>query len=327
MLNLSREQFILIDLPSIKLFFSRKILAFWNLLHCPIRFFLSHKKPNATFNYSPHKKNYLSPVDKVSLSKIKKTHTGAALCCIWHIYKPNDVKHFLGLIRDFSMIDHFATFNSKSCGAEFLEHLIDLRSMSHLSLYPVTNRGRDYRMTTKILYDISQGNYRYLSKLHFKERDHLTHEPLPEKESIHLIRRHIRGMQILDSRKDDSMVFYGLKSLIIEQGLYLGENELWLKKLSRRARLSYKALIHSQFVSGGMFVISAPKNLLMIHRLIKDQEFEVEYNKRKFDGLLCHALERFFIFFAISKGYKLSYLPGFPSFLSRFFLPNKTRWH
>ncbi len=314
----------MIDLPSVKLFFSRKILAFWNLLHCLIRFFLSRKKPKATFNYSPHKKNYLSPVDKVSLSKIKKTNTESALCCVWHIYKPNDVKHFLRLVQDFSMIDHFATFNLESCGAEFLEHLIDLRSMSHLSLYPVTNRGRDFRMTTKILYDISQGNYRYLSKLHFKERDQFTHEPMSEKKSIHLIRRHIRGMQILDSRKDDSMGFYGLKSCIVEQALYLGANELWLKKLSRRARLSYRALLHSQFFSGGMFVISAPKKFLMIHRLIKDQEFEVEYNKRKFDGLLCHALERFFIFFAISKGYKLSYLRGSAFFLSRF-LPTKTR--
>ncbi len=263
------------------------------------------------FIYSSFKKNNLSRREIILLSKVKKK-TRAPLCCVWHVYKPNDVEHFLALAREFSDVDHFVTFNIESCGAEFLEYLPDLLSMSQLSLYPVSNRGRDFRMTTQILYDISQGNYRYMSKVHFKERDQVTRKRLTEKRSISLIRRHIRGMQIIDSRKNDSMGFYGLREWIFEQDLYLGQNELWLKKLCGKAHLSYQALLHSQFVCGGMFVVSTPKSFLILSRLVKDQEFEEEGKNKKFDGLLCHAMERFFNFFAISKGYKISYLPNTP---------------
>ena len=314
---------ILIDLPRVKFFFGRKILSLRNLLYYLFPFFLSHIKPKVVFNYSLFKKNPLSRLDIVALAKVKKKHTGASLCCVWHVYKPSDVKNFLAFVREFSDIDHFATFNIESCGKKFFQYLADFRSMSQLSLYPVTNSGRDYRMTTQILYDIPRGNYRYLSKLHFKERDQVSQKSISEKKSIYLVRRHIHSMQIINSRNDDSMVFYGLREWVFDQDRHLGKNGLWIKKLCKRARISYQELLNSQFVSGGMFVVSAPQNFLVLSRLIKDQEFEKERSK-KLDGLLCHAMERFFSFFAISKGYKISYLPSYPSYLlSTFFYLRK----
>jgi len=296
-----------------------KILTSRNLLRYLNFFVLSRIKPKTIFNYSSFENIHLSRAEIISLSKIKKTTTKAPLCCAWHIYRPIDVQYFLAFVREFPKIDHFVTFNVESCGAELLEYLAELQSMSHISLYLASNRGRDFRMATQFFYDISQGNYRYLSKLHFKERDQVSQKPISKKKSIYLIRRHIQGMQIIDSRKESTMKFYGLKEWIFDQASHLGKNELWLKKLCRRSHFSYQKLLYSQFVSGGMFVVSLPRNFLTLRRLINDEEFEEE-KRKKLDGLLCHAMERFSSFFAISKGYEISYLPSHPPyFLNTFF--------
>jgi hypothetical protein len=267
---------------------------------------LIHKKIKGRFTYSHFPENSLSISEINSLSKIKiKRIKNRSLCCVWHIYKPTDIKYFLDFLSQFPDIDHYATLNLQSCGEKFLEVLSDLNSISNLSLYPSSNRGRDFRMMTKIFPDIIKNNYKLLTKVHFKERDHLTHKRLSRYKALSIIKKHIQLMKFISSQGVESKIIYGFDENILDQSSNIGENEIWIKKLCNITNLRYNDFLNSQFISGGVFIVSQPSKLFLLSAFIKDRDFESE-KRNQFDGLLCHALERFVSFYAITIGYKIN---------------------
>ncbi len=277
--------------------------------------------PPKKFSYSVFKKNKLAALEIKALSRIKidKKSIRPKLCCVWHIYKPCDVGHFLDFVREFSDIDHLATFNLESVGKVFLHHLPECQLMPQLSLYPVSNRGRDFRMVTHIFSDLERNSYDFFAKLHFKERDQITQDRLNTKKSLAFIKRHIVRMQWLASVNLKSKAMYGFKGAFIKQAPHIGLNQKWLQRLCKRAGLKYSKLLNQIFISGGMFVVSRPKEFLSLSHLVADHEFESE-GRHRLDGLLCHALERFVSFYAVNRGYKLSPFPSpFSNLISSIF--------
>ena len=258
------------------------------------------------FNYSSFPKKHIESSYIRALASIRiKKKKGRDLCCVWHIYKPTDIKYFLIFLRQFSDIDHYATFNFESCGEKFLESLSDINLMLHLSLYPISNRGRDFRIATQIFPDIIKNRYKFLTKLHFKERDQISQIRMSNNKALSIIKKHIQFMKLISLQRNQSKIIYGMEENILEQKPNILKNKIWLQKLCNKSNLHYIDLLNSSFISGGIFIISQPTDFLRINSFISDRDFELERNK-KLDGLLCHALERFATFFATSNGYKIN---------------------
>ncbi len=267
----------------------------------------AHLEPCQKLGY--YKLNAFADVhDNINLSFAENfkssLSTGNGLAAFGHMFSTTNLNTVIRLSQAYPQVDFHLTYNAALLGKEIYKSTA-VHDAKNVMLYPVSNRGRDYRFVSAILPHIKNCNYRAVCKFHFKTRNHKDGQSILNHTAESLIEDHLKCL--INTPIDVVNTVWGKRDWVVSQSTSLGSNEANLRKLCNIHNLNFDKLLGTNFVSGGFFVTNMVKTLVGLDSDAINDLFEFD-SGRALDGLMPHALERFIYFMFLEGGAKVEFL-------------------
>jgi len=235
------------------------------------------------------------------------------LAIIAHVYYVDLLEECLGWIRDTS-ISHDLFVTTLACNQPIVEEFL-VKHRICATVRTTENRGRDVAPFLEVLKSLDYTHYGRVLKLHTKLNSlwrQGLYRALTDERFL------MSGYGLFKSHPEIGIL--GPSEYLLSTQVYLGDNEVAMRKLADRMGITTIDWEADTFFAGTMF-LARTKALLPLGALgFVAEDFEPEQGQR--DGTLAHSVERSIIYSAKAAGLRIAamddnYISGNPGLVSR----------
>jgi hypothetical protein len=221
-----------------------------------------------------------------------------------HIFYSDDFQYLLKLIKKYNNINFFVTI------PKFMFN-VEAPNFKNLIIKTIHNEERDFNVVyqSKLIRNLSQ--YKIISKIHFKRRDHLSGKKINIDERYKLIEDQLKINSTLNESGNNKFICkFGWVLKNNKDTLY--KNSYFLKKLCDDFKYDYSELLKNKFASGGIFTIldNSSAYIDFINN-IHYSNFQLDTSKENSDGFYCHSLERLTLFHFYKKSFQIEFVEDY----------------